>query len=202
MYWWALTAVFANLLFIGGMWRTQNWESRSGRIPQRVPHDSKNPTGSFLYLQDFWTSTLGDLLGLSLVDYGVVVLLQDLWPLPFLGIEACAAVGFMGTWVFLWKCLTPRHKPDAGYPAAGKMSATGTVHLLYYWIQVTISCIGLWIIGLMLLGQTPWTLPAFLGLGGATFFFATFLWDVRTGRFASLLKTIVGLVPVLLKSRA
>lgn len=194
MYLWPVVAVLGNILFVGCMWSIQSWESRNGRIDQRVRHDPRNPLDSFLYLQDFWTNTWGDILGLSLVDYAVTFLIQDTWPLDSFGIAACIGVGAIATAVFLVACLGKRHKPDAGYSKTGKVSLAARMHLLYFAVQVAVSAIGLWIIGLMLLGWIPWTLGAFLGMGGGAVFILTFVLDVRTGRFASLPKTIGSLI--------
>lgn len=179
-------AVAVNWNFWAVMFFVQEWESNTGRIPARSPHNPKDPVEGFLYMQDFFTIKWGDTIGISAVDFGVIAVLQNVWPLPFAGILACVLVGVVVTSLAHRLWMGQLHKPDAGYPAAGVVSIFGRVHLLYFFVQITIGAIGLWLVGLMILGQFPWSSVAVVGLGGGFFYLLTWLADMKTRRFARL----------------
>ena len=163
----------------------QGWEASIGRISHRRPDNPRNHSLRFLYLQDFYTTLWGDYVGISAMDFGVTWLIQEQVPSIFVLLGSpLIALG-----VTIWSHLSwmgPTHIPDAGYPAPGKVSLMGRVHLYYYFVQFTIALIGIWMVGTIAVGSRQWSIAAAIGLTGGLFYVLMLLLDIKTGRFASL----------------
>jgi len=163
------------------MYFAQWWEVKKGRIPPK--------SKSFLYLEGFNTSGWGDVIGLTMVDICVGALIVHGWTINFLVPTILFAVaGIMGTVLFAMMCLRRNHKPDAGYPAAGKISWQGRVHLVYFAFQITYG-----VLGIVLLINTftsdvssdiAWYIV--IGLSGLALYAIAFVLDLKQGKFASI----------------
>jgi len=88
----------------------------------------------FLYWEDFYMQTYGDFLGLVWVMNGFAQLLAagKIDSLMWLVFSFFAVLGILAT---LKSCLAKDHKPDWGYPEAGKASLGGLSHLPYFGLQ-------------------------------------------------------------------
>lgn len=135
----------------------------------------------FLYMQDFWTMTWGDFIGVALINTAFAHL---------------AVNGCLGVWhwfvfavlvvaisaQFARMCMNQDHKPDMGFPYAGKISWTGVLHLPYFGIGVVAGAFCVWFIftgdlrGLVLC----------VGLGGAAFYALCFVAEIKSGNFDPL----------------
>jgi len=135
-----------------------------------------------MYLEDFRTVVLGDTLGLSAINFAVVtILLRNPLPLPLLGLIGCIFVGAGAMLLFHLSC----RGPWAGYPGTEGTSLVGKLHLIYYWVQMTVAASGLWMIVLMISGRIPWSIEAIVWLCGGLFYLVTLATDIQTGRFAA-----------------
>jgi len=132
----------------------------------------------FLYLQDFWTMTLGDWIAIPLIFNAFVHLaVKDIsnfwWSTPFMVISATA---------FFKMCMGKNHKPDYGFPDIGIISTAGILHLFYFGVAVGGSVICIWNLCIgELSGPVMWT-----ALAGAIFYIGCFVLEVRSGNFDPL----------------
>lgn len=166
----------------------QRWESRRGYIPKRKGFNAENPRESFLYLKDFPTVKWGDTIGLSLVDFGVVLLLEYTWPLPFTVLVSSIGAALLITFCYHVFSLYRLPYQDSMYPAPRTVSRTGKLHLVYMLFQLSIAAFGFWVFGLTLTGEIPWSPPIVLGtalgfFGGAFYFSTWFLNVIKLKRF-------------------
>lgn len=164
------------------MFFIQNYEARVGRIPLRRPHDIKKPQNGFLYIQDYHTTLIGDLLGLTIMNVAILEKRESLFTLPTttMAVAVLAALGI--TTLMNWTWLGPTHKPDWAYPRAGEVSYGGKLHLVYFFTQLTLALIGIWLLA------TNQLLPKqqlMLGLGGLVYLSAMLL-DVKSKRWAKI----------------
>ena len=173
----ALLFVTLHLLFWCLIMLVQEVEEGEGRIPKR----SVSKTKPFRYLQDWYTATWGDWVGLSLV-VAVAGYVYTTAHLPFVAVATL--VGFVGTIVFhLWG-MDERHRPDSGYPTAGTMSHSGALHLFYFFAQASV---GAYVAVLALTGLLQ-GVPLYLAAVGGAVYMLSFLYDIHTGKFALLKK--------------
>lgn len=166
-----------NTSAIGLMWLIQYQLRSTFKIPAR--HSLIDGTiQRFLYLGDFWTMSIGDLWGLPFVGAAAVSLAYDghiSISLLFIAI----AVAIPGTMWFGFLCLQPNHKPDWGYPAPGKISACGIIHLIYLTFYVGAAVMTVWS---TFSGQLR-GLPMWLAWVGGLFYIGTFFADLLNGNF-------------------
>lgn len=165
----AFAAVLLNLFTLGVMGLVQELESRTKRIPERKPWDASDLKNNFLYLQDFPTIVLGDTVGLSFVDFGVLILAQNAWPIEqwqILIVAGAAITVTIGYYAFSFYCL-PCY--DSMHPKRGAVSWTGKLHLLYMAIQLFIAYFGLLFLALVFSGKIPWSYNTALTLAVALF---------------------------------
>lgn len=134
----------------------------------------------FLYIQDFYTMTWGDLFAIPLIlnafAHVVVNDLTYLWiALP---IAMVCAFGFEGV------CTNKDHKPDYGFPKTGETSFAGILHLFYFGFGMSASIMCLWnIYKGNLTGNVLW-----VAVGGAVLYIITFIADAFCGNFDPLQK--------------
>lgn len=154
-----------------------------GRIPARhslIPGTEQK----FLYWEDFYMQTYGDFLGLIWVMNGFAQLLaagkiNNLMWLIF------AFFVILGIFLTLKSCLAKDHKPDWGYPEAGKASWGGISHLPYFGIQSGMGMVCLIkaftgdLIGLSLITT----------IGGGMIIIIAAVWDKKAGHFDPLART-------------
>lgn len=146
------------------MYLIQEIESRMGLIPKR--------SKKFLYLQDWNTTTIGDLVGLSMLDIVVVPRIID-GSLPFQFVIFALLCGFAFTTLCFAYFLSPRHRPDSGVPRKGVLSCNGLYHAVYFFLQVSISFYALM---LLASGQLP-IQEISLGIVGGAIYLASLFGD-------------------------
>jgi hypothetical protein len=168
-----------NVAFWMVMLATQKWLSRTGRIPAQ--------TSKFFYLWDFHSSGWGDLFGVTLINIGVSAVIAQVWnPGAWPYVLGACLFGIAVTVAFQYSCTRPSHKPDWGYPVAGKTSIGGWIHLVYFGFQYTFG-----FFGLLLVINTGFAggfgsivLPFFIGIGGAVIYYLSIALDFKQGHFA------------------
>jgi hypothetical protein len=169
---WAVTV--GNIAFLLAIWLVQDGDKslppRHGKIAETKQ--------KFLYMEDFITMTCGDSLGVPLIWVGYCHLVtHDLanlwWALP---VTVLSALGF------LKMCLSKNHKPDYGFPAIGKISWAGILHLFYFGAGAGASALCVWnLFSGGLRGPVMW-----MALAGGAFYVACFAIDVKLGNFDPL----------------
>lgn len=176
-FWQVLVVVFvANLCALGLMYAAQYRLAYTGKLPWRwslIPGTCQR----FIYIQDFWTMTFGDMLGVPLVFAAFLhTALSSLnlwqWEL-FAGLSLILALGFCKM------CFSKSHKPDMGFPEIGKISWVGIIHLPYFGSGVAAALFDLWFI---------WTgelqgVPLYVGLAGAAIYAVAFILEIKCGNF-------------------
>lgn len=139
----------------------------------------------FLYIQDFWTMTYGDLFGVPLIFNAFVhLVVQDIanlwWGL---------LVALVSTLAFLKMCLGKNHKPDYGFPNIGKISLAGIMHLFYFGAGMGAAIMCLW--GVFVTGSLPWLSPVtWVFLGGGVLYIGCFVVEMKSGNFDPLETTL------------
>jgi len=138
----------------------------------------KGTNQKFLYIQDFYTMTYGDLVGVPLIVVAFVHLaVQDItyvwWGLPVVVVSVPG---------FLKMCLGKDHKPDYGFPDIGKISFAGILHLFYFGAGIGASVMCVWgLIAGNLTGAVLW-----VALGGGAFYVGCFIAEIKSGNFDPL----------------
>ncbi len=166
---------FFNLVMCLLQFLTQDEERIRGRIPPR--HSIiKGTDQKFLYWEDFSTQTWGDIAGLGLVWVAFGHVWKCLAPTNWILAFGTALLGSFGFWL---SCVRPQHKPDWGYPSAGKISLGGLVHLVYFGASLAVATIG---IGVTIYGILQ-GIPLLLFIVGSTIWIAAAIDDFVKGRF-------------------
>jgi hypothetical protein len=142
-----------------------------------------NTNQKFLYWEDFYMQTYGDLLGLVWVMNAFFQLVAAgkinnvMW-----FIFALFAV--LGVFFTLKTCLAKNHKPDWGYPEIGKISLGGISHLPYFGIQL-----GMGVVCLIKAFTGELTgLVLISAIGGGIIIVIMAILDWKTGHFDPLIK--------------
>ena len=173
--------VSANLFWCGIMFMAQGFDLIKGSLQKR--HSMIDRTWQrFLYAQDFAVMTWGDSIGLSLVNATFCYLMATgaISLAQWLAIVVITIVDAIG---FALMCLSKNHKPDYGYPAMGKISFAGALHLPYHGINaaMAIICLYHWLWTGMIRG-----LPMWIGLTGTAVYIAALVIDIMRGNFDPL----------------
>jgi len=174
----AIASGFFNLVFWLTMAGVQKWESHTGRIPSR--------SGKFLYMKDFHTNGWADFFALTLVDMTVGALIAQAWsPHAILPTFLLGGMGVGSAAVFAVICLAPNHKPDWGYPEAGKISWGGRVHLVYFGFHVAYVLLGFGLLLRVVITGAFLELALLIGFGlfGLLSYIVAFILDVKHGNF-------------------
>lgn len=168
-----LAALF-NWVFWLCMLFVQNWESKTGRIPQR--------TKKFPYLQDFWTNgPVGDGIGLSLVDAGVAMaLLRQKRLARWMAFPV--VMGIALTVAFYKFATASFHKPNWGFLPNGRITWGGRVHLAYFAVQSIVSFTGV----ILLMKREFSRVPLAVGVLGAIIYGISVIADVAAGRLPAV----------------
>lgn len=129
-------------------------------------------------MQDFYTMTWGDLIGLALIfnafAHLVVAGRVNLW--------VAAAIAVAGGLLFMAMCLSGSHKPDYGYPAVGAISLAGYLHLVYFGVGLSAGLMCAWaIVTGDLRGPVMW-----VAIAGGALYLGTFVLDITSGNFEPL----------------
>ena len=134
----------------------------------------------FLYMQDFWTMTWGDVVGISLI-WGAFLHLA-IYRFEFRHWIVFTALTVLFMTGFAVMCFGKNHKPDMGYPYVGKISWNGILHLPYFGAGVSASIFCVWLIafpGIVLL----------VFLSGSVFYLVCFYLEIQSGNFEPLRKS-------------
>lgn len=168
-----LLAMVLNIVALLSMVRIERKLLREGKLPQR----------GILHLKDYNFFMVGDIVWVSVMDFAILYVLTDGWPLSVMAITVCvlAALVWTGLWHFIW--LQPSHRPDVLYPRAGEVSLLGQIHLVYFFVQYALGFLGLWIMMYMVLGFRPWSWAAALGLLAAGVYFLILWSEFARGKF-------------------
>jgi len=169
--------VVANLLWMVAMFAAQQFDKKLPRRHLIIPWTNQK----FLYMQDFWTMTWGDLIGVPLIWVAFIHLAVyrhlGIWHwLCYLALAVIVSA------IFLKMCLSSKHKPDMGFPRLGRISRTGIIHLPYFGFGVTSAIFCLWFI---ITGEL-WESVLLVGLGGALLYAHCFVADIVSGNLAPL----------------
>jgi predicted small integral membrane protein len=137
----------------------------------------------FLHMQDFHTTTWGDLFAIPLLISAFAHLLSNgyigVWQwFIFVIIALVDGIGF------LEMCLTEKHKPDQGYPRRGVVSWHGLSHLPYHGVCVAMIVLS---IGQTVIGNLYGPV-LYVSLFGGALYIAAFIADIRAGNFDPLKK--------------
>ncbi|MBI4137976.1 MAG: hypothetical protein HY482_00035 [Candidatus Wildermuthbacteria bacterium] len=178
-------AVYA--LFFRILLRIQEFEIKDGVIPDARPHDKRTPQEGFLHIQSYYTTTLGNALGLAPVNAFLLVNWSSALAehAESYGIYAILAVFalFAGLVIHVKHLSMVGHRPNWAYPKTGDVSVAGMFYALYFPIQLWVVAVALtwifWEYGL----ELPGTGMALAGLG---FYAFTVFMDVWTRRWAWL----------------
>ncbi|MFZ2150028.1 MAG: hypothetical protein WAV15_02635 [Minisyncoccia bacterium] len=176
-FFWEFFAVAINLFYIGTMYISQ-------RLDRNLPPRRSiitNTRQKFLYMQDFYTLTYGDILGISSIAIGFAHLTVSGYVSAYQWIYSLV-IGAVSTLLFAKICLRVKHKPDMGFPSTGRISWIGAIHFIYFFAGVTTSTICAWnLITGKLTGPLMWTVIA-----GGGFYIICCILDFMFGNFDSL----------------
>jgi hypothetical protein len=176
---WTILAgvVAANLFWIGVMFTAQQLNRSLPPRRSTIPGTNQR----FLYMQDFWTMTWGDFIGVALINTAFVHLAVHgclgVWHWTIFGISAIVI-----SVLFAKMCMGQEHKPDYGFPRIGSISTAGVLHLPYLGVGVAAGVFCIWFI---LTGDLRG--PVFyVGLGGGAFYALCFVAEIKSGNFDPL----------------
>ncbi|MDO8470804.1 MAG: hypothetical protein Q7S63_02385 [bacterium] len=160
------------------MLKIQNWEIKEGKIPPLRLHDPLKPERGFLGIQNYATTSWGNLVGLTSID-GVME--WEIWQgIPLWIVLVSFTIGIIITIFCQREWMGPWHKPDWAYPRKGAVSSAGKVFIGYFFVQASIAA------GEVLLlatGNLSWQQIIFASIGGGLYLFAIYL-DIASGRWA------------------
>ena len=179
----AIAAVVLNLALWLSMFFLQNWEAGKERIAPRKKHNPLKPREGFLYMQDYHSTSWGDIIALSFIDLAVGNELAQ-GPFPsWWALAACIALSGIITAFFYWEIwLVPSHKPDWAFPKAKKVSFAGWLFLWYFYLQLAAAFLAFYF---LVTGKLTW-LQALVGLlGGGLYLLAMYL-DAKGKRWIKL----------------
>jgi len=168
-----VAAIMANLAWILVMFVAQQLDKSLPPRNSIIPGTHQK----FIYVQDFWTMTWGDIVGVSLIWVAFFHVVVN-WFGPYCWVFFWL-VSLIVAWYFMQMCLSTNHKPDWGYPEIGKISMSGYLHLPYFGCSVVA---GVWCLGLF-------TVPGIvlvIYLTGLAIYGLCFLLEIRSGNFDSL----------------
>jgi predicted small integral membrane protein len=135
----------------------------------------------FLYIQDFWTMTVGDFIGVALINTAFAHLAVNgclgVWHwLIFSVLVAVLAIQFGRM------CMSQDHKPDYGFPDIGNISSAGILHLPYFGNGVAAGAFCLWFI---ITGDLRGPVM-YIGLGGGALYALCIVAEIKSGNFDPL----------------
>ncbi len=172
-------AVAVNLACVLLMLYAQSVDDARGRLPMRrslIPGTRQE----FLYMQDFWTMTWGDVIGLSSIAVTFAHLVVGGFVAEWQWVVG-GVLGVAGAIGFLLGCLRDIHKPDWGYHKRHKVSLGGASHLPYFAAGLAMAAICLW--HLVWLWREP---VMWVGALGGVVYVVTFVLDIIDGNFDPL----------------
>lgn len=137
----------------------------------------------FLYMEDFYTMTYGDIVGVFLIAVVFCHLIESHYITANQWI-IFAVVAVVSAGCFLNMCMAINHKPDQGFPDIGQISRHGLVHLPYFGVAIAMSALS-W--SHFLLGNIRGSLM-WMGLFGGTEYLVCVAMDIAAGNFNLLLR--------------
>jgi hypothetical protein len=176
--------VSSNIFCWIGILLMQHSQARRKEIPLAKRHDPKHPEEGFLYMQHYYATSWGDLLGISAIDWVVAAYLYR-GDLSWWFLVPCLVVGIgvgFALHFFLW--MGPSHKPDWAYPKKGVVSFGGQLHLVYFILQLTVALLAI----ALLVGGRLSPIQMAVGLSGGVVYLLAVWKDVNTKRWFSLPK--------------
>lgn len=137
----------------------------------------------FLYMGDWRSMTWGDTLGVLFIlnAFAHLVAHGHISSAEWLVIVVLAAA--IGE-AFFWMCLGENHKPDQGFPKAGKWSWHGLSHVPYLGAAIAMGISCLWHI---FMGELRGPV-LYAGLAGLALYAVSVVADIKAGNFAPLKK--------------
>jgi len=169
--------VVANLVCFGAMFVAQQIDKSLPLRHSLIPGTKQK----FLYMQDWYTMAYGDIVAVPLIVNAFVHLAIA----GYIGIVQwimAIALAIVLTIVGIKSCLGPDHKPDQGFPVAGKISLQGAIHMPYFGIG--------WSMGVISLGHVFFghvTGPVlWLGIFGGVFYLICLVAEFKSGNFDPL----------------
>jgi len=133
----------------------------------------------FIYMQDFHTCSWGDFFAIPLIANAFVLLAMGGYFREWLVFSIIVVADGAGFWKM---CLGKDHKPDQGYPKAGKISWNGFSHLPYHGVGVAMSLFTIWH---AFAGELRGPV-LYLALAGGVIYIASFITDIKSGNFDPL----------------
>jgi len=178
--WMILAVVFGgNLVYLGTMFAAQQLDKSLPPRHSLIPGTKQK----FLYMQDWYTMKYGDVVAVPLIaNVFVHLVINGYVNVVQWGIFAILSLILAVTGISM--CLTPEHKPDQGFPSAGKASIQGWLHMPYFGVGWSIGTISLinWPLG-HIHGPVLW-----LGLSGGAFYLVCLVAEFKSGNFDPLKK--------------
>lgn len=165
-----VVCVLLNIVLWLSIYTTQEIEVLYHKIPARSP--------GFRHFQEWHTTTLGDWVGLSLLNFalGYTIAMQGVeWTIFLLAL----AVGVWGAQIAHTQFSSVRHVPDAGYPQPGRISFSGRLHIGYFFLQSATAAYLL----LLALGGALHGLALGASLIGGAIYLFSYGFDYNKGRF-------------------
>lgn len=176
---WKILAIVevVNLFCLATMFVAQQMDKTLPSRHSLIPGTKQR----FLYMQDWWTVAYGDTIAVPLVA-NVFVYLVINGHVNSVQWGIFAVLSLILTVIGINMCLTPEHKPDQGFPTAGRISLQGALHMPYFGIG--------WSMGIFSLLHTCFghvTGPVlWLGVFGGAFYLACLVAEFKSGNFDPL----------------
>jgi len=172
-----VTVMVANTLAMGAIYVVAQLDKSLPPWNSKIPGTEQK----FLAPWGFWTMTYGDLLAIPLVfnafSHLVVADITNLW----LGL----IIGDISGIGFTVMCLGKRHKPDYGFPQAGKVSVAGLMHSVYFGAGFGAVAVCLW--HLFVTGNLPWlSVVTWVALVAIPLYVPCVVLDFTSGNFDPL----------------
>ena len=133
----------------------------------------------FNHVQDYWTMTAGNLVGLSLIDASFFGMVADGQMIvgEWVVFAVIAVIGFI---VFSMLNSREAYKSDYAFPKTGEVSAAGLVMLLNLGFHIALAVMVLWNLYAHGLGGIP---VMWFAVIGAVVYAVCFVIDAMSGNF-------------------
>jgi len=153
-------------------------QSANPNLPERGS-DIPGTIQPFLYVQDYWTMTWGNLIGLTLVDASFFRMLATGL---VSGVEwiVLVAVAIVCALVFGKMNSRDEYKNDYAFPRPGEASGSAVVMLINFGVHVAIALLVVWNLFAHSLAGTP---VMWFAAIGAVIYAACFAIDAMSGNF-------------------
>lgn len=170
-----VVAASCNLFWIFVMFLVQQLDKNFPEQHSTIPGTNQK----FLYMQDFWTISWGDTIGMSLIWAAFFHLVIYRFEFRHWLVFAVLSVLLMAGFAIM--CFGKDHKPNMGFPDIGKISWNGILRLPYFGAGVSAAVFCVWLVafpGRVLL----------IFFAGAVIYFIFFCMEVKSGNFDQINK--------------